>query len=152
MIALIIGGVMHINVTHDIALLNEQLKALNERLKGDLTPVMDNIGAILENGARKRFESKTDPKGKAWEGYKEGSRNAKRKKSEQLLIEGRHLLDSLTYHASSQSVAVGVSMFYGKYHQLGTNHLPARPFLGISAEEEANINETLAGWLQGAFK
>ena len=81
--------------------------------------LMKDIATILENSTRKRFETKTDPDGNAWEGWSENTRKSKkyreRNESERLLR------DSITSHASAQLAQVGSNKHYHRICNWGQN-------------------------------
>lgn len=49
---------------------------------------------------------------------------------------------------SGDSVIIGSNVHYAKYHQFGTRHMPARPFLGFGAKDIAQIETTLLNFLK----
>ena len=55
-----------IDASHEFAVLNTHLNELEQRLNGDLTPLMEAIGTFLENSTRQRFDDKNDPEGLSW--------------------------------------------------------------------------------------
>ena len=57
---------MQLVVSDQLPQLSANLHALQTRLGGDLTPLMDAIGLLLENSTRERFETKRDPEGVSW--------------------------------------------------------------------------------------
>ena len=119
----------------------------------DMSPLMNSIGGIIEDGTRHRFETQTGPDGQKWQDTHRGGN---------ILVNEGHLRDSITSHAGSDEVEVGSNLIYAGVHQHGAtikpksagklafkigSHLifadqvtiPARPFLGIDAHDEANI-------------
>lgn len=146
---------MQIVVNQSLPALQQQFDRLRARLGGDLTPLMSAIGGVLESSTRERFESKRDPAGISWEQLKPSTLRAKRTAEGRayggILIKEEVMVDSITSHATSQSVAVGVTPHYGVYHQLGTKHIPARPFLGLSVENESNILRKVQEFIDGVF-
>ena len=65
-----------------------------------------------------------------------------------ILVDHGDLRKSITYFASAQSVAVGTDRHYGQYHQSGTVHMPARRFLGLSAEDKTGIDKLVQQFLE----
>ena len=143
---------MQIVVNQFLPALQQQFDRLRARLGGDLTPLMSAIGGVLESSTRERFESKRDPQGISWEQLKPQTRDAKRTAKGRLrggiLVDRGDLRKSITYHATSQSVAVGTDRHYGRYHQEGTRHMPTRPFLGLSVEDEGNILQIVQKFIE----
>ena len=126
---------------------------------GDLTPLMDIFGGVLESGVLERFDTETAPDGTPW-----AQSIRVREEGGKTLTDSGQLRDSRTYIASSDSVEVGTNKIYGGVHQFGATiraknasflafnlpgglglavvkevTIPARPFLGLSAEDEDEL-------------
>ena len=146
---------MQTTVNDQLSELNEHLTALYQRLNGDLTPLMRGIGTLLEGSTRDRFRTKRDPDGVAWANLAPGTIKSKNARGG-ILVDYGDLMRSITYHASSQAVAVGTDRPYGKYHQTGTKvdgtqRIVARPFLGLSTDDKAEIRELINDFMSGAI-
>ncbi|KAA5603221.1 phage virion morphogenesis protein [Roseospira marina] len=136
---------------------------------GDLTPAMDMIGTMLDTSVDHRFETETDPDGQPWpksiRALSEGG---------QTLTDRRHLRGSITHEAGPTSVRQGTNLIYARPHQLGALikpkaakaltfriggrtvqvqqvTIPARPYLGLSAEDRTEAGEIIADWVTGAL-
>lgn len=139
-----------------------------ESIMENTTPVMAAIGTGLVGSTHMRFVTQTDPDGAAWQalntGYAAGKRNTR------ILTESGRLRDSINSRAGPQEVRVGTNVIYAAPHQFGAvikpktaSHLwfriggalikaasvtlPARPFLGISNDDETMIAETIFDFL-----
>lgn len=138
----------------DLPLLRDSIETLREKL-GDLTPLMDAIGGLLESGTRQRFTDKKAPDGTAWANLMPNSERAKRntkRKTEKgggILVFSGNLKQSITHHADPYSVTVGTPELYGVYHQFGTDDMSARPFLGLSDDDKSDIYELINEHLMG---
>ena len=72
-----------------------------------------------------------------------------------ILVDSGDLIRSITFHASNDSVVVGTDRPYGKYHQTGTKKangttkMVARPWLGLSQQDQFDINDLIVGYLAG---
>ena len=145
---------MQIDVTHDIPALNEHLATLQQRLNGNLTPLMQAIGSVLEGSTRQRFADKQSPNGVAWAVLMPATVKAKNGRSN-ILVDSGDLIRSITFHATRDSVMVGTDIPYGKYHQTGTKKadgstkMVARPWLGLSQQDQFDINDLIVGYLAG---
>ncbi len=145
---------MQINVTDQIPALNEHLTALQQRLNGDLTPLMQAIGSVLEGSTRQRFADKQSPNGVSWAVLMPSTVKAKNGRSN-ILVDSGDLLRSITFHASNDSVVIGTDRPYGKYHQTGTKKadgstkMVARPWLGLSEQDQFDINDLIMDFLAG---
>ncbi|MFG1318005.1 phage virion morphogenesis protein [Xanthobacter autotrophicus] len=140
-------------------------EALISRLADANTePLMTNIGAVLESSTRERIEeTKTAPDGSAWPPNRAGTST--------LLQTGRHLRDSIAFIATATQVEVGSSWEFAHVHQDGATikpkdaerlsfmvggkrafarqvTIPARPFVGISAEDETEVSRVATDFLK----
>ncbi|MFD1792085.1 phage virion morphogenesis protein [Ochrobactrum teleogrylli] len=136
---------------------------------GDTTPVMSAIGSGMVGSTHRRFVSQKSPDGVAWE--KLNPEYKKIKRNSRILTESGRLLDSISHRASRDQVTVGTNTPYAAVHQLGAtikpksaSHLvfrlasgivlaksvtiPARPYLGISDDDQVMISETVFSALQ----
>ena len=64
------------------------------------------------------------------------------------------LMNSITYNAGSNEVEVGTNVEYAAIHQEGGTagrgggvRIPARPFLGVSQEDEAEIIDIMNDYI-----
>ncbi len=132
----------------------------------NLAPMLDDIGAELETSTLERFRTNIGPDGVAWP----QSLRA-RERGTPTLVDTTALRDSVHYRVDSD-VAVeigagGVAKDYAAIHQLGGTitakgkalrftlatgqtvavksvRIPARPYLGLSAEDQVAIPEIAA--------
>jgi len=133
--------------------LKDALKRLAEHAS-DLTPVMQEIGNLLQNETELSFERQRSPAGRPWT-------PAKKKRGLTLIDSGR-LSHSFGYDAAKDSVAMGTNLVYAPIHHFGGRAgrgkrtvLPARPFMPVEdgsltdATKEA-ILEMMADYLAGS--
>lgn len=132
----------------------------------DFSPAMQAIADLMELEARRRFETGTDPEGKAWLPSKRV-----RDGGGQTLILSGNLLSSLTRFFDSLSAEAGTNVVYAAIHQNGGRivaktaaalrtpfgprksiSMPRRSFLGFGANEQARIPAILADHLRDAFE
>ncbi len=87
----------------------------------NLEPAYARIASRLLASAQRRFETQTDPEGKAWEPLKESTLAARAKagKSGGILKVNGYLLNSLEERSSNQGAQVGSNWLYARIHQLG---------------------------------
>ncbi len=137
---------MQIDVTNELPQLNERLRGVYDHLNGDLSPLMRTIGTFVLRSTEERFETKKDPSGVSWEQL--APNTEKRKGHSQILHELGNLEDSFSMQVFQDSVVVGTDEKYGKYHQVGTKHMPARPFLGLSDDDKTDISDALDEFLE----
>lgn len=142
-------------------------RALNALMEasGNLRQPFEEIGAALRSSTEQRFEDEVDPEGDPWEELTERTQNQlvtrRRKRGPDHILRRKGLLyQSLTYAATHADVAVGSNRIYAAIHQLGGTDdmdpgpaaVPARPFLGVSDEDEREIEEILMEHLQRALR
>lgn len=130
-----------------------------ERAFGDIEPLMAGIGLYLEGATIDRFDQEQAPDGKTW------SKSIRaREEGGKTLSDSGQLRGSITSEASGSQVSVGTNKIYAGVHQFGATisaksapflmfnlpgglglrkvkevEIPARPYLGLSGEDEAEI-------------
>ena len=98
----------------------------------DLTPLLRDIGDDENTRTLLRFEHGEAPDGSAWAGLKQ-PRKGQKGRSDQVLVDTGQLRNSITKQILGSSVLmIGSNAGYAAWHQFGTRHIPARPFLGVS--------------------
>ncbi|MBB4955565.1 phage virion morphogenesis protein [Agrobacterium vitis] len=140
---------------------------------GNTRPVMAAIGTELVGSTHMRFVSQTDPDGNAWQALDPDY--AATKRNSRILTESGRLRDSINARAGNDHVSVGTNVIYAAIHQLGgtiepkaASHLffkiggerivansvtlPARPYLGISSDDETAIAEIVFSFVDRYIK
>lgn len=116
-----------------------------------LTKVLDAIGQLVENQTKRRIQTeKESSEGKAWEDWSTGYA-ATRHGNHSLLQNLGHLQQSITHNViAGVDVEVGTNVIYSAVHQFGypPKNIPARPYLGVSKENEREIEKTVAAYLK----
>lgn len=135
-----------IDASSDLPLLQDNIIQLTQKL-GDLTPLMDEIGGILESSTQKRFNDKQAPSGVKWADLLPSTQD--KKGNNNILIQSGDLMASITHHANATSTTVGTPKVYGVYHQFGTSDMKERPFLGLSDEDKTDIYDLINEHLTG---
>lgn len=125
-----------------------------------MQPLLERIGNRLFNSTKARAEQQIAPDGSAWIALspRYQRRKAKRYPGRRVLEREGHMLgDRLNYQVLGDTLLLGTSgkskrgYPYPVAHQFGRGRVPARPFLGLSTEDEADILETVALHLADAF-
>lgn len=136
-------------------------------------PLLTAIGQEMVTSTARRFETSTAPDGTRWK-----PSLAALQEGRQTLIKTARLRDSNTYNVSSTDVEVGTNVEYAGVHQDGAqtrphtiaarraralaipgigyrrkvNHpgstIPARPFLGVSRQDETVIHNLTEDWMR----
>lgn len=147
------------------------LAALDARL-ADMTPVMSDLGEYLIAATKDRFKAGTAPDGAKWAPksaatlQRYGARKSNRVDVRPLFGPTRLLSKKIFYEADARSVSWGSNLSYSAVMQFGAakgafgqmsngspipwGNIPARPYIGISDEDQAQILATLEEWLEGA--
>jgi phage virion morphogenesis protein len=115
----------------------------------DLTPFFQDIGEALLNSTRERFRTQTAPDGTPWAALTTGYRTRKKKNQNLILTLNGYLRGTLNVRAGPKEVRIGTPLIYGATHQFGRpeKNIPARPFLGLSTDDETMILDALNDWL-----
>lgn len=124
------------------------------RLQGlaeyEIADLAFDIGALLESSTKERIASeKSSPDGSPWPAWSEDY--AASRGGHHSLLQGEgDLLDSIQNYSSGDEVRVGTPLVYGAIQQLGGAEvgkygLPARPYLGLSPDDEDEIRELVIG-------
>ena len=145
-----------IDIQTDDSAFRASLARLQSRL-GNLTPVMQSIGMELESRISGRFESRTDPAGRAWapwaqstlETYPDGG-------NRRLLDRYGDMLASLSHQATGNSVRIGFGQPYATFHEFGTTDMPRRGLLFADPDagtlgdgDQDAVMDILGVWLAG---
>jgi phage gpG-like protein len=133
---------------------------------GDLTPLMERIGAYGEESTVHRFATQTGPGGKAWK-----PSHRARATGGQTLTDKAILRNSIGWRASRDRAEWGTNLIYARTHQEGATirakgggrlgftipglgfrapHevvIPARPFLGVDGEDAREIDDILRDYI-----
>lgn len=135
------------------------------RNMGSLRPALLEIGEHLQGSVEERFRTQTDPEGNPWEPLSPFTLANKR--NNQILTESGGLRGSIHYQSGSDTLEQGTNKIYGAIHQLGGTirakrapalaigrpdgefalvkkvEIPARPYLGLSADDRRAIDAIL---------
>ena len=151
-----------------------QLARLATRLI-DRQPAMDEIGGELQASTFQRFRDQRGPDGQAWEPLSfatwlgRAGRKAKKKdgtfrkaavrrlNGAKILRDTGELFNSINFEATPSRISVGTNKKYARIQQLGGEAgrrdsrvtIPARPFLGISEDDQRTVAEILSAHLGG---
>lgn len=132
----------------------------------DNDELLNSIGRILQESTHERIETtKTSPDGETWKANSAGTST---------LYQSGKLFHSIDYTVSGSSVHLGSGLVYSAIHQFGGTikpktanklafmignrlvfatkvEMPARPYLGLSADDKADILGAVEDVLKGGF-
>ena len=146
-------------VTVDIGEMQKLADVLNHSAlsASDRQSLMKGLGTeIVEQSRSRILETQLDPEGNQWQDYAASTlRGLKAKGLESvvsLLYRSGMLQSSIeVQRKSSWDVLVGSGMEYAAVHQWGykPRNIPARPYLGLSTDDIADLTELAALFLKG---
>lgn len=109
---------------------------------------------IAISDIREHFEEEEDPEGEAWEEWAEsyeftasGENVGILRKTEDLFF---GVIDPSSYTATDAGLYFDPSGLpeYWLFHELGTEKIPARPYIGLSDEAQIAMEEMFFNWMQ----
>lgn len=142
-------------------------KVLNRLENVDFAKLHENIGEVLISTTHERFRNGRAPNGSKWKRGLKGTG--------QTLVQSRLLINSVTKRFSREGVEVGTNIKYARIHQKGGTirakkakflrfkvgsrwamkksvKIPARPFIGISADDKQEIMRLFRETISEAMK
>lgn len=138
-------------VETDVSVAADALGRLNEAQLGQL---MYEVGALIEDQTKLRIaDEKTSPEGEPWAPWSAryaGTRNATNSRRHSLLVGEGDLRDSIQNFTTGQEAVVGSNLIYAATHQFGdaSRNIPARPYLGLSADNRTDIEDLVVGRIE----
>ena len=141
------GVTLKINL--DTAELGQALERLQRQAK-NLRPALTEIGEYLLESSEDRFADQVDPQGRPWAALSPGYKKRKRKHRDLMLVLDGYLKGTLAVRVSAERVEIGSNRVYAATHQLGDEgrNIPARPFLGLSVRDTAEMLAIMEDHLQ----
>ena len=143
---------VEIRLTIDDRAVRKRLVELQRKV-ADPSPAMAEIAEVMLGGVHDHFDRETDPDGGRWQGHALAT-VAARGPGATILRERGRLIGSIHPASDRSSARVGTNVVYGAIHQFGgkagRGHkvtIPARAYLGFSAEDRERIDEVLDEWL-----
>ncbi len=132
--------------------------ALNKAGGRSFKPMMESLALEIEEQTRERFETKEGPDG-PWDDWSEKYAEKKAGSGQSLLRQDNYLEESITHNFSGSNgfnaqVSIGSPLIYSATHQYGDDDrgIKARAFLGITAENEADLVLIINDYIDGLFK
>ncbi len=125
------------------------------RTGANLRPVLTSIGEAMVESTKLRFRDSHAPDGGRWAPLSPVTVALRRKGSSKPLLDTGRLRNSITRAVGVRDVVIGTNVIYAGTHQLGARkgqygktrrgapipwgNVPARPFLGMSLGDKAEI-------------
>jgi phage virion morphogenesis protein len=155
-------------LTPTITITTDEISAAFARIDAALRnpqPLMQDLGEYLVKSTTERFPTGRAPDGSVWAPKSpvtiaaQGGRRTNRLDTRPLFGPSGSLSSTISYEAFSDRVEWGSPMVYAAMQQFGGSksafpnlwgNIPARPFLGISAEDEPLMIDIVGDWLSDA--
>lgn len=129
----------------------------------DMGPVFSAIGESMMESTKHRFETTASPDGEPWllNSVLSTLLNDEKKGDRPLTGEDGLLMDTINWQLTGDGVEIGSPMEYAAMQQFGGKKsefpklwgdIPARPFLGVSADDEQMILDTLHDHFEYALR
>jgi len=140
----------------------------------DPTPLLQDLGELLSNSTMERFGQGVSPDGVKWAPKSQttlnryGARKSNRVDVRPLFGPSGALSSTIHYELGQDEVLIGSALVYAAVQHFGAargafgsmangspipwGNIPARPFLGVSAEDEPKIVATVEDYLTGAIR
>ncbi|WP_158971986.1 phage virion morphogenesis protein [Chachezhania sediminis] len=145
----------------------------------DLTPAMQDIGEYLTETTKERFRKGVSPEGTPWAPKSQATIDAYVARKDKVDFRPLHgpsgrLSSEISYQAGPSQVEIGSNLIYAAVQHFGAEagqfgarigtdkrgrfyfmpipwgDIPARPFLGLSAEDRTGVLEILEEYVTGA--
>ena len=139
----------------------QRAKRAIEQLLRDPEPMLIDIGEHLQLSTDERFDQRVTPEGVPWAPVSSGYAQAKRtgeatqrsgavRDPNQILQLTRDMRRLTRYQVSATDLQFGSDREYAATHQFGDprRNIPARKWLGLSAEDREAVEEIAAEHLQ----
>ena len=113
----------------------------------DLSPALKRGQLVMFDSVDKNFQQSGRP---AWSPLRPATVKRKMQLGYSLkaLIRTGRLKSSIAGEVTRNSLRIGTAVFYGKFHQLGTKKMAARPFLFFQRQDIADITALVMRHLQ----
>lgn len=124
----------------------------------DLGPAFREIGEVLTESTKARFESGIGPDGQPWQDNADATIERKGRNSP--LIDTGTLMEQIHYSIVGNTLEIGSPMVYAAMQQFGGTKdefpwlwgdIPARPFLGVSASDRDDILQIVKSHLSSSI-
>ena len=129
--------------------LNELEHSIKAWSKLHFSSLLQGLAGLVESQTRTRIvDEQTAPTGAAWPTW--SPRYAKTRHGNHRLLQNTgHLLESLHARLQGNSAVVGTNLSYAKAQQEGNrqHHLPARAFLGVSQDNQQDLQALVDDWM-----
>ncbi len=133
------GVALELQVDSELA-----IAGLDRLTTSQMAMIADEVGGLIAQQTKDRIEDeKASPEGAPWAPwsarYAASLVRPNRTSARSLLIASENLVGSIQQYAAGLTSKIGTNVPYGAIHQFGGRGIPARPYLGLSGENRADI-------------
>lgn len=129
----------------------KSLEAKLEKMsRVNTSALLESLAEEVEDQTRERFDTKRGPDS-PWPEWSETYKISRPGSGGSLLQKEGGLLNSITHNLNGDEVEVGSNLIYAATHQYGDEEkrkIPARPYLGITPENEADLAQIAEDFLE----
>lgn len=120
---------------------------------GNPAPMLRDMGEYLLIAHDQHFAQQRAPDGTAWQALSPRYKARKKKNRDKLLRLDGYLSETLRYQVGGDELLFGSNRIYAAAQHFGfpKRRLPARPFLGTRAEDDAELIVIAQDYLQRAM-
>ena len=135
----------------DLSIVSDKLGQLNQ---AELDWLLYEVAGLIEDQTKLRIaDDKTAPDGTPWAPWSAryaATRNTGNAIRHSLLVGEGDLRDSIQNYTTGPAAVVGTPLIYGATHQFGSANgaIPARPYLGLSADNRTAIEDLVIGRIE----
>lgn len=148
------GSAVELDVSELNQLTGELASAMNRLAMVDKRQLLHDLGVEMEGQTVARFEDKEAPDGSSWKTWDPKYAERKRKSGSggSILQDSGQLRGSITGAVESTGLVVGSREVYARVHQEGwpDKNIPARPYLGISQENQDDLVTIMTDFVKWA--
>lgn len=126
-------------ITFDVEGLNTIDDKLDKWIQKVSNPkeLLSELGKREVKRAKQRFKDKTSPDGKRWQAWDRDTQEERIREGSAangLLVDSGALMNSIDYEVIHNQLYIGSNVDYAHHIQNGTQHMPARPFVGFNQQ------------------
>ena len=114
--------------------------------ESNLNQALYEIEDYLLASTKARFNTMTAPDGTAWQPLSPAYYAVKPRNKNLILTLNGYLRRSIYSIRGEDTVTIGSNISYAGTHQYGYGRIPARPFIGLSENDNQFIQDTLSEW------
>lgn len=139
---------------YDLRQVERLKKALQKVSAQSFRPMMESLAQEVEVQTRARFDYGEGPEG-PWEDWSEKYAERMAGQRTKILVKrgSSGLMGSIHGERRGNSVLIGSHMPHAATHQYGdaARGIPARPYLGITPEDESDLVDIVNDFIDGLF-